>query len=182
MTTRGLRDASRWTVGTHQSRGHTQDTVGHCWKEVLAFMHKRLAFVDHAKHWYRRWCPVIEFVSWCPMELSHSLPLGHGYVTAQTIKHVNKKGLTGYQDDAYWYWLVVSYYRLSKLEQMSAVSKQMQHKALYSRLKAWPCLHMEITWLPKLSSMSARSEHPILTRWWSSLEPIGGSRSFPRLV
>jgi len=42
VTTRGLRDASRWTVGTRQSRGHTQDTVAiesftdGCWKDVFA--------------------------------------------------------------------------------------------------------------------------------------------------
>lgn len=42
VTTRGLRDASRWTVGTHQSRGHSQDTVAidwfsdGCWKDVFA--------------------------------------------------------------------------------------------------------------------------------------------------
>ena len=40
VTTRGLRDMSRWTVGIHQSRGHSQDTVAiewfadECWKEV----------------------------------------------------------------------------------------------------------------------------------------------------
>ena len=41
VTTRGLRDMSRWTVGIHQSRGHNQDTVANewfvdeCWKEVF---------------------------------------------------------------------------------------------------------------------------------------------------
>ena len=42
VTSRGSRDMSRWTVGTHQSRGHNQDTVAiewfadGCWKEVFS--------------------------------------------------------------------------------------------------------------------------------------------------
>lgn len=41
VTTRGLRDMSRWTVGIHQPRGHNQDKVANewfadeCWKEVF---------------------------------------------------------------------------------------------------------------------------------------------------
>ena len=36
------------------------------------------------------------------------LSVRNGHVTAQALKHVSKNGLTGFQSDAYWYWLMVS--------------------------------------------------------------------------
>ncbi|KAJ7385241.1 hypothetical protein OS493_016309 [Desmophyllum pertusum] len=37
-----------------------------------------------------------------------NLSVRNGHVTAQALKHVSKNGLTGFQNDAYWYWLMVS--------------------------------------------------------------------------
>ena len=42
VNSRGVHDMSRWTVGAHQSRGHTQGTIAidwfadGCWKEVYS--------------------------------------------------------------------------------------------------------------------------------------------------
>ena len=119
VTTRGLRDASRWTVGTHQSRGHTQDTVGiewfadGCWKEVFSHDAKgtrirgsRQALVSALMSGHRARFQMPQW-NYYTAE-ADNLSVRNGHVTAQAIKHVSKKGLTGFQDDAYWYWLMVS--------------------------------------------------------------------------
>ena len=119
MTTRGLRDMSRWTVGIHQSRGHTQDTVAiewfadECWKEV--FLHdasgttlsgSRLALTSALLSGHRVRFQIPEW-NYYTAE-ADSLSVRNGHVTAQALKHVSKNGLTGFQNDAYWYWLMVS--------------------------------------------------------------------------
>ena len=119
VTTRGLRDMSRWTVGIHQSRGHTQDTVAiewftdGCWKEV--FLHdgsgKRLSGSRQALtsallsgNRVRFQIPEWNYYT----AEADNLSVRNGHVTAQALKHVSKAGLTGFQNDAYWYWLMVS--------------------------------------------------------------------------
>ena len=119
VTTRGLRDMSRWTVGIHQSRGHTQDTVAiewfadECWKEV--FLHdasgttlsgSRLALTSALLSGHRVRFQIPEW-NYYTAE-ADSLSVRNGHVTAQALKHVSKNGLTGFQNDAYWYWLMVS--------------------------------------------------------------------------
>ena len=37
-----------------------------------------------------------------------NLSVRNGHVTAQALKHVSKNGLTGFNSDSYWYWLMVS--------------------------------------------------------------------------
>ena len=119
VTTQGSRDMSRWTVGIHQSRGHTQDTVAiewyadDCWKEV--FFHdgkgkqisgSRYALTSSLMSGHRVRFQIPEW-NYYTAE-ADNLSVRNGHVTAQALKHVSKKGLTGFQNDAYWYWLMVS--------------------------------------------------------------------------
>lgn len=119
VTTRGLRDASRWTVGSHQSRGHTQDTVANewfadgCWKEVFTHDAKgtlisgsQIALISALMSGHRVRFQISQWDYYTAE--ADNLSVRNGHVTAQALKHVSKKGLTGFQDDAYWYWLMVS--------------------------------------------------------------------------
>ena len=119
VTTQGLRDMSRWTVGVHQSRGHTKDTVAiewfadGCWKEVfshdangtqLSGTRQALVLALMSGHRVRFQIPERNYYT----AEADNLSVRNGHVTAQAIKHVSKSGLTGFQNDAYWYWLMVS--------------------------------------------------------------------------
>ena len=119
VTTRGLRDMSRWTVGVHQSRGHTKDTVAiewfadGCWKEVfshdasgnqLSGTRQALTSALMSGHRVRFQIPGWNYYT----AEADNLSVRNGHVTAQALKHVSKSGLTGFQNDAYWYWLMVS--------------------------------------------------------------------------
>ena len=119
VTTRGLRDMSRWTIGIHQSRGHNQDTVANewfvdeCWKEVfthdskgasLSGSRQALTSALMAGHRVRFQIPKWNYYT----AEADNLSLLNSHVTVQALKHVSRKGLTGFQDDAYWYWLMVS--------------------------------------------------------------------------
>ena len=119
VTTRGLRDMSRWTVGAHQSRGHTQDTVpiewfaDGCWQEVfshdasgtqLSGARQALTSALMSGHRVRFQIPTWNYYT----AEADNLSVRNGHVTAQALKHVSKKGLTGFQNDAYWFWLMVS--------------------------------------------------------------------------
>lgn len=118
VTTRGLRDMSRWTVGIHQSRGHTQDTVAiewfadECWKEV--FFHdgkgqqisgSRYMLTSSLMSGHRVRFQIPEW-NYYTAE-ADNLSVRNGHVTAQALKHVSKS-LTKFHNDAYWYWLMVS--------------------------------------------------------------------------
>ena len=119
VTTQGFRDMSRWTVGIHQSRGHNKDTVAiewfadECWKEV--FFHdnsgqqisgSRYVLTSSLMSGHRVRFQIPEW-NYYTAE-ADSLSVRNGHVTAQALKHVSKSGLTGFQNDAYWYWLMVS--------------------------------------------------------------------------
>ena len=119
VTTRGLRDMSRWTVGAHQSRGHNQDTVAtdwfadSCWKEVFSHdangqqmygSRYKLTSALMSGHRVRFQIPTWNYYT----AEADNLFVRNGHVTAQALKHVSKNGLTGFQNDAYWYWLMVS--------------------------------------------------------------------------
>lgn len=119
VTTQGLRDMSRWTVGSHQSRGHTQDRVAmewfadSCWREVFSHDAKgtqlsgSLELLTSALlsgHRVRFQIPTWNYYT----AEADNLSVRKGHVTAQELKHVSKSSLTGFQNDAYWYWLMVS--------------------------------------------------------------------------
>ena len=119
VTSRGLRDMSRWTVGLHQSRGHTQDTealdwfADGCWTEVYFHDEKgkrlsgsRQALTSALLSGHRVRFQIPKWNHYAAE--ADNLSVRNGHVTAQAIKHVSKKGLKGFQDDAYWYWLMVS--------------------------------------------------------------------------
>jgi len=119
VTTNGYRDVSRWSVGAHKSRGHTQDAMAvewfadTCWKMV--YFHDEngnaisgsldsLTSAILSGHRVR-----LQFHS------SHNrtvepdnLTIRNSHVTAQLLKEVSKSGFTRFQDDAYWYWQTVS--------------------------------------------------------------------------
>ena len=119
VTTHGLRDMSRWSVGSHQPRGHSQNTVAiewfadGCWKEVffhdasgnqLSGTRQALTSALMSGHRVR-----FQLLGWNYYTAeADNLSVRNGHVTAQAIKHVSKSGLTGFQNDAYWYWLMVS--------------------------------------------------------------------------
>lgn len=119
VTTSGLRDMSRWTAGIHQSRGHTQDKVAiewfaeGCWKEVfshdahgvrLSGSLQSLTTAVMSGHRVRFQIPASNYYT----AEADNLSVRNGHVTAQALKHVSKNQLTGFQNDAYWYWLMVS--------------------------------------------------------------------------
>ena len=119
VTTQGQRDMSRWTVGIHQSRGHTNDRVATewfadpCWK--LVYMHDTsgrsivgsrdtLVKAILSGQRVRFQFPDSKFYT----AEADNLSIRNGHVTAQALKHVSKASLSRFQDDAYWYWLMVS--------------------------------------------------------------------------
>ena len=119
VTTDGLRDLSLWTVGAHRSRGHTQDTVAtdwfadSCWEEVFSHdangqqmygSRHKLTSALMSGHRVRFQIPAWNYYT----AEADNLSVRNGHVTAQALKHVSKKGLTGFQNDAYWFWLMVS--------------------------------------------------------------------------
>ena len=119
VTSSGLRDMSRWTVGVHHSRGHNQDTVAiewfadSCWKEVyshdangktMSGSRYMLTSALMSGHRVR-----FQFPAWNYYTAeADNLSVRRGHVTAQALKHVSKNSLTRFQNDAYWYWLMVS--------------------------------------------------------------------------
>ena len=119
LTTRGSRDMSRWTVGIHQDRGHSQDTVAMewfvdgCWKEVFEHDAKGKPFSGSRQalttailsgHRVRFQLPQRNYYT----AEADNLSVRNGHVTAQALKHVSKASSARFQDDAYWYWLMVS--------------------------------------------------------------------------
>lgn len=119
VTSDGLRDMSRWTVGIHQSRGHSKDKVAiewftdGCWEEVfshdangreLSGSRKLLTSAVLSGHRVRFQIPTWRHYT----AEADNLSIRNGHVTAQALKHVSKKSLAEFQNDAYWYWLMVS--------------------------------------------------------------------------
>lgn len=119
VTTRGSRDMSRWTVGIHQDRGHTNDTVAiewfadGCWKEIfehdangkpLSGSRQTLTTAILSGHRVRFQLPHWNYYT----AEADNLSVRNGHVTAQALKHVSKASPARFQDDVYWYWLMVS--------------------------------------------------------------------------
>lgn len=116
-TTRGTLDMSRWTVGEHISRGHTQDRVDidwfadPCWKRVYSngktgtgTFGSLADLVAAIKKGSR---VRVQFSSFYTVE-ADNLSIRNGHVTAQVLKHVSKQDLVKMQDNAYWFWQMVS--------------------------------------------------------------------------
>lgn len=116
-TTLGTRDMSRWTVGEHVSRGHTQDAVDidwfadPCWKRVYsndksggAIFGARADLVTAIERGSR---VRVQFSSFYTVE-ADNLSIRNGHVIAQVLKHVSKQDLIKMQDNAYWYWQMIS--------------------------------------------------------------------------
>ena len=114
VTTRGLRDMSRWTVGIHQSRGHNQDTVANewfvdeCWKEVFTHDSKGAslsgsrqaltsAHMAGRRVRFHNGNTAQQKLTICPCKILMWQP-----------RYLNTYARTGFQDDAYWYWLMVA--------------------------------------------------------------------------
>ena len=116
-STLGTRDMSRWTVGEHSSRGHTQSRVNidwfadPCWK--LVFAHdkhgvaksgSRADLVTAIKNGARVRVQVPSY----RMAEADNLSFQNGHVTAQMLKRLSEKSLTRIADDTSWYWQMIS--------------------------------------------------------------------------
>ena len=95
VTTRGLRDMSRWTVGIHQSRGHNQDTVANewfvdeCWKEVFTHDSKGASLSGSRQALTSALsCPFPQWKYYTAE--ADNLSLQNSHVKAQVLKHVRK--------------------------------------------------------------------------------------------
>ncbi|CAG2250407.1 unnamed protein product [Mytilus edulis] len=89
-STDGTRDMSRWSVGEHTDRGHSNDKVSMKWfadTSILVGKRVRLVYSDNTYG--------IE---------ADQLVVRNGHVTAQVLGHVSKANLQKFQDNAYWYW------------------------------------------------------------------------------
>ncbi|EDO46271.1 predicted protein [Nematostella vectensis] len=119
ISTSGKRDMSRWSVGTHTSRGHTSDTVSTewfadpCWQ--LAYGHDTKGNAIQGS--LNGLITAIQSGRRIRIQLGSSgaytteadnLSIIRGQVTAQALKHVSKASLETFQGDAYWWWLMVS--------------------------------------------------------------------------
>ena len=116
-STLGTRDMSRWTVGEHTSRGHTQSRVDidwfadPCWK--LVFAHdkhgvaksgSRANLVRAIKNGAR---VRVQTPSYRTAE-ADNLSIRNGHVTAQLLKRLSEKSLTRIANDTSWYWQMIS--------------------------------------------------------------------------
>lgn len=119
ISTSGKRDMSRWSVGSHVDRGHTQDTVDtewfkdDCWELVYSHdgsgkatkgtLNDLILAVQSGKRIRFQFPGSAHYTA-----EADNLSIRNGHVTAQALKHVSKASLEKFQDNAYWYWLMVS--------------------------------------------------------------------------
>jgi len=118
INTNGYQDVSRWNVGTHTSRGHTDGTLAiewfadSCWK--LVYHHDKngksisgslgaLTSAIFSGHRVR-----VQFPKRHYTVEPDNLTIRNAHVTAQILKQVSRAGITRFQDDAYWYWQMAS--------------------------------------------------------------------------
>uniref|UniRef100_A0A3G9CNH9 Shell matrix protein n=1 Tax=Laqueus rubellus TaxID=93892 RepID=A0A3G9CNH9_LAQRU len=117
LTSQGVRYMTRYSVGTHVSRGHSNDRtdmkwfVDPCWQHLYtndangATIYGTLKIlVDSIKKGHR-----VRFV----MDNRYAaeadnIHVKNGVVTIQALKHVSQAAAGDFQDDAYWYWLMLS--------------------------------------------------------------------------
>ncbi len=111
------RDMSRWTVGQHSSRGHTQSRVNidwfadTCWKLVFAHDKNGVAksgsradLVSAIRNGAR---VRVQIPSYRTAE-ADNLSIRNGHVTAQLLQGITEKSLTRIADDTSWYWQMIS--------------------------------------------------------------------------
>ena len=116
-STLGTRDMSRWTVGEHTSRGHTQSQVNidwfadPCWKLVFAHDKRGVAksgsradLVTAIRNGAR---VRVQIPSYRTAE-ADNLSIRNGHVTAQLLKRLSERNLTRIADDTSWYWQMIS--------------------------------------------------------------------------
>ncbi|CAC5398771.1 unnamed protein product [Mytilus coruscus] len=113
-STDGTRDLSRWSVGEHTDRGHSNDRVSMkwfadtCW--TLAYEHdKQGQAIDGSLEFLRSAILVGKRVRLVYSDNTYGieadqLVIRNGHVTAQVLGHVSKANLQKFQNNAYWYW------------------------------------------------------------------------------
>ncbi|CAG2250408.1 unnamed protein product [Mytilus edulis] len=113
-STDGTRDMSRWSVGEHTDRGHSNDKVSMkwfadtCW--TLAYEHdKDGQAIDGSLEFLRSAILVGKRVRLVYSDNTYGieadqLVIRNGHVTAQVLGHVSKANLQKFQNNAYWYW------------------------------------------------------------------------------
>ncbi|XP_061188254.1 uncharacterized protein LOC133196360 [Saccostrea echinata] len=116
-STSGRLEMSRWNVGEHVSRGHTNENapmqwfVDNCW--TLAYSHNQdghrldgsLDFLVGAVLSGRR---VRIKIGDTYMVETDNLYVRNGHVSAQLLGHLSKDGAFSFQSDVYWYWQIAS--------------------------------------------------------------------------
>ena len=117
QNTLGSRDMSRWTVGEHISRGHTQDRISidwfadPCWKLVFAHdkngVAKSGSLADLVAAIKRGARVRVQTPSHRTAE-TDNLSIRNGHVTAQLLKRLTEKSLTRFADDTSWLWQMIS--------------------------------------------------------------------------
>lgn len=116
LSTGGTRDMSRWSVGSHQDRGHTSDKVAlewfadTCW--TLAYKHDRnganiKGSKDYLKSAILNGHRVKVIRSRYSIE-ADNVQIKNGEVSAQLLGQVSKASIQKFQDNAYWHWQHVS--------------------------------------------------------------------------
>ena len=119
VTTKGTRDMSRWTVGAHVDRGHSNDRVDLDWFDDTCWKHLHTHDASgRSVHGLRSTLiSAIQSGSRVRFQIpawghytaeADNLSIRNGHVTAQALKHVSKASVEKFQDNAYWYWLMVS--------------------------------------------------------------------------
>lgn len=119
VSTSGMLDMSRWSVGSHVDRGHTSDTVDtewfhdSCWESLYSHdsngratkgsLNNLIMAVQSGRRIRFQFPNLAHYTA-----EADNLSIRKGHVTAQALKHVSKASLEKFQDNAYWYWLMVS--------------------------------------------------------------------------
>ncbi|XP_076112585.1 uncharacterized protein LOC143080566 [Mytilus galloprovincialis] len=113
-STDGTRDFSRWSVGEHTDRGHSNGKASMkwfadtCW--TLAYEHdKDGQVIDGSLEFLRSAILVGKRVRLVYSDYTYGieadqLVVRNGHVTAQVLGHVSKANLQKFQDNAHWYW------------------------------------------------------------------------------
>jgi len=119
ISTGGKRDMSRWSVGSHEDRGHSVDLVDNQWFEDGCWEHvythdgngkglkgalKDLVAAVQSGRRIRFQIPGINHYT----AEADNLSVRNGHVTAQALKHISQASLEKFQDNAYWWWLMLS--------------------------------------------------------------------------
>lgn len=119
VTTKGNRDMSRWSVAVRKDRGHTSDRVALDWFDDKCWKHIHTHDASGQSVDGSRYSLILAIQSGSRVRFQIStwgyytaeadnLSVRNGHVTAQALKHVSKASLEKFQNNAYWWWLMVS--------------------------------------------------------------------------